>query len=274
MKLAVLFPGIGYTCDKPLLYYAGKLAEKNGFEVKPVPYKNFPQKEKGDRKKMEQSFQIAVEQSEEILKEIKWDQYEDIVFISKSVGTIVAAYFMKQHKINGRSISFTPLEDTFTFAEGEGIMFHGTSDPWVKDSENIRQGCNKIGQTLYITENANHSLETGDVLYDMKNMVSLMERVEEFLQKKKEVRDLDMISMIQYLNDLDSQIKEVLELGLDAPAEAKAIDSIQEMLQYFLGMNEAEAKAFHQFVEDSIIYSGELRVKLVDIHRYCRGENH
>ena len=30
-KLAVLFPGIGYTTDRPLLYYAGKLAEQNGF---------------------------------------------------------------------------------------------------------------------------------------------------------------------------------------------------------------------------------------------------
>ncbi len=25
MKLAVFFPGIGYHCDKPLLYYAKKL---------------------------------------------------------------------------------------------------------------------------------------------------------------------------------------------------------------------------------------------------------
>ena len=24
-KIAVLFPGIGYTCDKPLLYYSAKL---------------------------------------------------------------------------------------------------------------------------------------------------------------------------------------------------------------------------------------------------------
>ena len=29
-KLAVIFPGIGYTKDKPLLYYAGKLAKAAG----------------------------------------------------------------------------------------------------------------------------------------------------------------------------------------------------------------------------------------------------
>lgn len=33
-KIAVPFPGIGYTCDKPLLYYSGKLAEKYGYQVK------------------------------------------------------------------------------------------------------------------------------------------------------------------------------------------------------------------------------------------------
>jgi phosphoglycolate phosphatase len=27
-KIAVIFPGIGYTCDKPLLYYAGKFAQE------------------------------------------------------------------------------------------------------------------------------------------------------------------------------------------------------------------------------------------------------
>ena len=33
-NIAVLFPGIGYTCDKPLLYYSEKLVRElvNGLE--------------------------------------------------------------------------------------------------------------------------------------------------------------------------------------------------------------------------------------------------
>lgn len=31
-KLAVFFPGIGYHCDKPLLYYSRKMAEQNGYD--------------------------------------------------------------------------------------------------------------------------------------------------------------------------------------------------------------------------------------------------
>ena len=33
MKIAVLFPGIGYHCDKPLLYFCGRLAEQYDYKV-------------------------------------------------------------------------------------------------------------------------------------------------------------------------------------------------------------------------------------------------
>ena len=31
-RLAVFFPGIGYTVDKPLMHYSRRLAEKHGFD--------------------------------------------------------------------------------------------------------------------------------------------------------------------------------------------------------------------------------------------------
>ena len=43
MKAAVFFPGIGYHCDKPLLYYSRKLAQEcllqNGMRV-PITLRN------------------------------------------------------------------------------------------------------------------------------------------------------------------------------------------------------------------------------------------
>ena len=32
-KLAVLFPGVGYHVDRPLLYHSAKLARERGYEV-------------------------------------------------------------------------------------------------------------------------------------------------------------------------------------------------------------------------------------------------
>jgi phosphoglycolate phosphatase len=37
-KIAVVFPGVGYTKDRPLLYYAGKVAVNCGFELKHISF--------------------------------------------------------------------------------------------------------------------------------------------------------------------------------------------------------------------------------------------
>ena len=74
-KLAVFFPGIGYTVDKPLLHYSRKLVTDAGYEVKLLPYSGFPQKVKGDRDKMLESYRIALAQSEEMLSDIGFSDY-------------------------------------------------------------------------------------------------------------------------------------------------------------------------------------------------------
>lgn len=179
-KLAVLFPGIGYTCDKPLLYYSGKLAAVRGYEIKQVPYGNFPPDVKGSAEKMEKAFYSALAQAEAILKDTDFADRE-VLFISKSIGTAVAAAYAKEHGLQVRSISFTPVEQTFLFARGDGIMFHGTADPWAKDTDRIREGCEKIGQPLYLVEGANHSLETGDTETDIRNLQKIIKQVGEYM---------------------------------------------------------------------------------------------
>ena len=42
-KLAVIFPGIGYTADKPLLYYASRLARHYGYQILAVSYGTLPE---------------------------------------------------------------------------------------------------------------------------------------------------------------------------------------------------------------------------------------
>ena len=181
MKLAVLFPGIGYTCDKPLLYYSGKLASKLGYEVVPVPYGNFKKKIKGDRNRMEESFQSALSQAEELLGDVKWESFEEIVFISKSIGTIVASFYARQHGLSVRSILFTPLSDTFEYAENPAAVFHGTSDPWA-DTAVITELCRKKNIPLYLTPGANHSLETGNIFEDIRNLEGVMKTVKGMLE--------------------------------------------------------------------------------------------
>ena len=51
-KLAVIFPGIGYTADKPLLYYTTRLAKKHGYQIQTVSYGTLPENIRGDSAKM------------------------------------------------------------------------------------------------------------------------------------------------------------------------------------------------------------------------------
>ena len=181
-KIAVLFPGIGYTCDKPLLYYAGKLAAGEGYTVIPVKYGNFPSNVKGNAVKMHECFLSALEQTEEILKDVDWKEYKDILFISKSVGTVVSSAFAEKKGISVRSILFTPVNETFDFAGKNAIAFHGTADPWAADEE-VERGCEILSIPLHVTEEANHSLETGDVERDLQNMLKTMKIVKKYIKK-------------------------------------------------------------------------------------------
>ena len=95
-RLAVIFPGVGYTADKPLLHVGRRLAERYGYESRILPYGGFPPKVKGDADRMRRTFAMALSQAEEMLAGIDWGAYDDILFMGKSIGTAVAA------EVNGR----------------------------------------------------------------------------------------------------------------------------------------------------------------------------
>ena len=151
MKIAILFPGIGYHCDKPLLYYSGKLASHYQYEVIRVSYSNLS-------RSIPEAFADAYAQTEKHLENIEWSQYEDILFISKSIGTAIAAAYAQKHDIPCRNIYYTPLAQTFDFAPQFGLVFHGTRDPWAETAV-IERKCQEHRLPLSIIENVNHSLE-------------------------------------------------------------------------------------------------------------------
>ena len=169
VKLAVLFPGIGYTCDKPLLYYAARLAREKGYQVRPLPYGPFPAKVRGDAELMRRCFDIAWIQAEAMLKDVVWEDCEDILFIGKSIGTTVAARYAREHGLSARCALLTPLEETFLFTRGDAVAFHGTGDPWA-DTAALRTACAAQGIPLHLTPDANHSLETGALEADLRTL--------------------------------------------------------------------------------------------------------
>ena len=81
-KLAVLFPGMGYTVQKPLLYYAKSMAMAHGYHVIEMKY---------DR--VDTHIPTGIAQAYKMMlpymEECNWMNYDKIIFIEKSIGTVL-----------------------------------------------------------------------------------------------------------------------------------------------------------------------------------------
>lgn len=179
-KIACLFPGVIYTFDRPLLYYSWKLLDGLGWEIIPVRYGGFSPCAKKDIGMIIKSAGMALEQSEEALCGIDWSAYGDILMIGKSIGTIAGSAYARRHGINCRQIHFSPVEETFRYAGEKGIVFHGTADRWV-DTKVVESSCAEKGLSLYKIEGANHSLETGDVGFDIETIKKTIGIIREYV---------------------------------------------------------------------------------------------
>ena len=194
-KIAVIFPGIGYHSDKPLLYYSKKIARQHGYRIVEVQFHGLdksvllgmdkitiPSAEDHEaRRKMMEAFGTATREAEEQLEGIDFSEYEDIMFVSKSIGTVAASVFAAREHVPARQVYFTPLEQTFSLIEeGNGLVFFGTDDPFI-DTARIEELCRDKKLAYRIFDGGNHSIETGDLQTDLKNMVDVIEETENFL---------------------------------------------------------------------------------------------
>lgn len=182
MRLAVFFPGIGYHCDKPLLYFAREVAHQCGYdEVINLNYSCEAKLIRGDDEKLREVALTLYEQAEKSLEGVDWTQYDEILFVSKSIGTAVAAAYAMRHEIKCKNIWYTPLALTFSFMPHNGIAFAGTADPWC-DINDLRKYCAKHSIPLYQYTNANHSLEVGEVLDNLQILQQVMEKSRDYVR--------------------------------------------------------------------------------------------
>ena len=186
-KLAVVFPGIGYHKDKPLLYYARKLAVNMGYDVMNIEYHDMPQKIKGDAAMMKKAAEIAFLQTEEQLEAVRFEDFEEVVFIGKSIGTVALAKYAADHGLNVKQIWYTPVEATFSFGSQNVVAFIGDEDPW-SDVETVKETALNLGITLYSYPGCNHSLESADIDKNIVFLRDVIQKTEAYicLEKNRE----------------------------------------------------------------------------------------
>lgn len=155
-KLLVLFPGRNYSCDKPLLYYAAKVFGNRGYDVIRLDY-NFRLKSSKD------DIAGLIEEAKEYvikrLSAVDFGSYEDVVFISKSMGTALAGYAEMCYRIVARHIYLTPVKEALKYMQrGKCIVVSGKEDR-VLDSRRLKIYCVEQDIPLKQFDEIGHSLE-------------------------------------------------------------------------------------------------------------------
>ena len=180
-KIAVFFPGIGYHCDKPLLYYSRNIARELGYQnYRNVNYTYKAENIRGNEEKMKEAYEALFLQAEAALTDIIWSDYDDVLFISKSIGTIIATSYAEKYGLkDARQILYTPLSQTYLFPPKQAIAFIGTADPWSDTDEIIRlSNANHVPLTVY--DECNHSLECTDTLKNLDILTDVMQKTNDF----------------------------------------------------------------------------------------------
>ena len=177
--LMVLFPGMGYTCDKPLLHYAQKKAMDLSMDVLCIQYGI----QEFHKDRVNEALDPAKQIAEACLKEVqKLADYSQFYFISKSLGTVAAGYVGKLLKQPVHQFYLTPLAQTIPYMKNsDDYTAIGTKDPMIteEDIECIRLGV--LHTCIY--EDANHSLEIdGDTVGSVKILLDVVKSYDEFLR--------------------------------------------------------------------------------------------
>lgn len=181
-KLAVIFPGIGYTCQKPLLYYLIKWLKSMSYNVMELDYTALGKE--GLRGNTE-LIKKAVQEGVDIFKRNHGmeavNNADQVILIGKSIGSAVASYLYNDFSVDNKKktqlILLTPLEETLEGVLPEScLVIHGNRDPWAK-TERIQRLCKRKGANLQIIDKGNHSLETGNIEQDMQNHFQIVHRI-------------------------------------------------------------------------------------------------
>ena len=170
-SLVVLFPGGNYGCDKPLLYYARKAAANLGFDVLNIAYsKKLSAEDVG----ME-SLDIIADEVNCTIKSATLKEYDNIYFISKSIGTEIAGNISERLEYgNVKNLFLTPTRGSIKYIlKSECMIVTGTKDKlFTDDCIDLIKKIKHVD--LILVKGGNHSLEIED---NVEQSINIMQDI-------------------------------------------------------------------------------------------------
>ena len=186
--LALIYPGLRYSCDKPLLHYTTEILLDLGFDVLQL-WADYDNPEFQGASQAEQTVQLIEDGKALLQAGIQSNSYSNLILAGKSLGTLTMAFILSEKlKIPKlKTIWFTPLfylpPVSKTVLElNDPAFVAGSKADHTFDSVTVKQLPEKANIEFHVIENANHSLEVpGDPLRSTQILSSLMEELVEFL---------------------------------------------------------------------------------------------
>ncbi|PFU83613.1 alpha/beta hydrolase [Bacillus cereus] len=181
-----MFSGSGYNYDKPLFYYVTMLMLEHKIDVVHIHYSYDGQLM---NKPMEEVTKVMMDDINPVINEVlKDEQYNETMFLGKSLGTIpIANDLMKREEFaQSKMILLTPLltfDTIFDFilhSRHEGFLVIGDKDHQY-NADQIDQ-LYKTNLQIEVVKNANHSVNVGG--YETENSI---EAIAKIIGKLKEV---------------------------------------------------------------------------------------
>lgn len=164
-KIVISFPG-ARGCEIPLLYFGAKHFEDMGYEKRFIGYPA----------SREITLENVLNNALEMLRDMDWNQYEDIVFVAKSLGTVVSCMVRERLGIPAKLVLFTPLEETLPYIRKDNSVLlsaMGDRDPYLEASR-LTELCEQEGIRCHIEPGVGHRME---VAGDLRRNLEIVYRV-------------------------------------------------------------------------------------------------
>jgi hypothetical protein len=189
--LALLLPGIAYTCDNPLLYYPGRLLLDKGTDLLRVEYAYNKNEQYGAASQAEQGQWLDADVTAAYRAAVAQRPYERITLVGKSLGTLAMSHLLATEDglAGATAVWLTPLlrfeQPRRQIARwgrgGRSLFVIGSADPYY-DAAGLAEVEQATGGQSLVIEGADHSLEiSGDTARSLEALQRVIQAIQEFI---------------------------------------------------------------------------------------------
>lgn len=157
-KLVIAFPGTGFTTREALFQRCFSAFQSKGYEILELDFSMIPFKE---IETIPEAVEAANRQVVSQLRDVRPGEHEDVVFLSKSLGTVCAGWLEEQWGCHPRQLYLTPIRETLAYIRQDSrviALVLGDKDR-LMSVEELEEFCAPRGLRTVTFAGVGHSLK-------------------------------------------------------------------------------------------------------------------